>query len=46
MNIFPLGWQHYLIGGLMIGAGVVLLFVFNGLVGGMSTVFSSTWSTR
>jgi uncharacterized membrane protein YedE/YeeE len=43
-TLFPLGWQHYLLGGLLIGAGVGVLFVFNGLVGGMSTVFSSTWS--
>lgn len=42
--LFPLGWVHYLAGGLLIGAGVGLLFVFTGLVGGMSTVFSSTWS--
>lgn len=44
LTLFPLGWQHYLLGGLLIGAGVAVLFVFNGLVGGMSTVFSSTWS--
>ena len=43
-NLFPLGWQHYLLGGVCIGAGVALLFVFTGLVGGMSSVFSSTWS--
>ncbi|MEY4980224.1 MAG: hypothetical protein RLZZ352_2494 [Pseudomonadota bacterium] len=43
-SLFPLGWAHYLLGGLCIGAGVALLFVFTGLVGGMSTVFSSTWS--
>ncbi|MCU0924685.1 MAG: YeeE/YedE family protein [Hydrogenophaga sp.] len=41
---FPLGWQHYLLGGLFIGGGVALLFVLTGLVGGMSSVFSSTWS--
>ncbi len=41
---FPLGWQHYLIGGVCIGLGVSLLYVFTGLVGGMSTVYSSTWS--
>lgn len=41
---FPLGWAHYLAGGLLIGAGVALLFVCTGLIGGMSTVFSSTWS--
>jgi uncharacterized membrane protein YedE/YeeE len=41
---FPLGWQHYLLGGLFIGAGVALLFVMTGRIGGMSTVFSSTWS--
>ncbi|AOW13957.1 hypothetical protein LPB72_00765 [Hydrogenophaga crassostreae] len=43
-TLFPFGWQHYLAGGLMIGAGVSLLFVLTGLVGGMSSVFSSTWS--
>ena len=44
LSLFPLGWQHYLAGGLLIGSGVALLFVFTGLVGGMSSVFSSTWS--
>lgn len=44
LTLFPLGWQHYLLGGALIGAGVALLFVFTGLVGGMSSVFSSTWS--
>jgi uncharacterized protein len=44
LTLFPLGWQHYLLGGLVIGAGVALLFAMTGLVGGMSTVFSSTWS--
>lgn len=36
--------DHYLVGGLVIGAGVALIFVTTGLVSGMSTVFSSTWS--
>ena len=44
LSLFPLGWQHYLLGDVLIGAGVALLFVLTGLVGGMSTVFSSTWS--
>jgi uncharacterized membrane protein YedE/YeeE len=43
-TLFPFGWQHYLLGGLTIGAGVALLYLFNGWVGGMSSVFSSTWS--
>jgi len=43
-SLFPLGWAHYLAGGLLIGLGVSLLFVLTGWVGGMSTVFSSTWS--
>ncbi len=42
--LFPHGWMHYLAGGLLIGAGVALLFVLTGHIGGMSTVFSSTWS--
>jgi uncharacterized membrane protein YedE/YeeE len=43
-SLFPLGWQHYLLGGLTIGTGAALLFVLTGRIGGMSTVFSSTWS--
>lgn len=42
--IFPLGWAHYLAGGLFIGAGVALLYVLTGRVGGMSSVFSTSWS--
>jgi uncharacterized membrane protein YedE/YeeE len=42
--LFPHGISSYLLGGLMMGAGVALLFVATGLVGGMSTVFSATWS--
>ena len=44
LALFPLGWQHYLLGGLLIGVGTSLLYVLTGRVGGMSTVFSSSWS--
>lgn len=44
LTLFPHGWQHYLLGGVLIGIGVSLLFVLTGRVGGMSSVFSSTWS--
>jgi hypothetical protein len=44
LSLFPLGWQHYLLGGVLIGTGVALLFVLTGRIGGMSTVFSRTWS--
>lgn len=43
-TLFPNGWMHYLVGGGAIGLGVSLLFVGTGLIGGMSTVYSSTWS--
>jgi len=43
-SLFPLGWQHYVVGGLFIGSGVGVLFLLTGLVGGASSVFSSTWS--
>ena len=42
--LFPLGWAHYLAGGLLLGAGMSLLFVSTGLIGGMSTVFTTVWS--
>ena len=44
LDLFPLGWQHYLAGGLLLGAGMSFLFVSTGLIGGMSTVFTATWS--
>ncbi len=44
LTLFPLGWQHYLLGGIFVGAGVALLYVTTGMVGGVSSVFSSTWS--
>jgi hypothetical protein len=43
-SFFPLGWQHYLAGGLLIGAGVALLYVATGRLAGMSSVFTSSWS--
>ena len=43
-TIFPLGMSHYIYGGLLIGLGVSLLFLFTGLVGGMSSVYSTVWS--
>jgi uncharacterized protein len=42
--LFPNGWHTYLVGGLFLGFAVTLLFALTGLVGGMSSVFSSTWS--
>jgi uncharacterized protein len=43
-HYFPNGIGPYLAGGLMIGAAVSLAFALTGLITGMSTVFSSTWS--
>ncbi len=42
--LFPLGWAHYLAGGLLIGLGVSWLFASTGLIGGMSSVYSALWS--
>ena len=44
LALFPSGWQHYLLGGVFIGIGTALLFLLTGRIGGMSSVFSSTWS--
>lgn len=43
-QVFPLGWVHYLGGGLVIGLGVAWLYAATGRLAGMSSVFSSTWS--
>ena len=42
--LFPNGWAHYLAGGVIMGIGMSLLFLSTGLIGGMSTVFTSVWS--
>ncbi|WP_394757515.1 YeeE/YedE family protein [Rhodoferax sp.] len=44
LSLFPVGWEHYLLGGIFVGTGAALLFVLTGRIGGMSTVFTSTWS--
>lgn len=43
-QLFPAGMQHYLVGGVLLGVAVGIAFVASGLITGMSTVFSSTWS--
>lgn len=41
---FPQGMTPYLAGGLLIGAGVALLFVTTGRQGGASTFLSAVWT--
>ena len=43
-HLFPNGVMHYLVGGLLLGAAVSFAFAAAGLITGMSSVFSSTWS--
>jgi len=43
-QFFPNGIEIYLVGGLLLGVAVSFAFAMSGLVTGMSTVFSSTWS--
>ena len=43
-TLFPHGYAHYLAGGVLIGAGIGLLFVTTGLIGGISTFFTAVWS--
>lgn len=43
-QFFPNGIESYLVGGLLLGLAVSFAFAFSGLVTGMSTFFSSTWS--
>jgi uncharacterized protein len=43
-QLLPNGYQHYLVGGVLLGIAVAFAFAMSGLVTGMSTVFSSTWS--
>lgn len=43
-QLFPNGVEHYFVGGLIVGAGIALLYVLTGRIGGMSSVFTTTWS--
>jgi len=43
-SIFPMGMAHYLVGGLLIGAGVSWLFVSTGLMGGASSFLTTVWT--
>ena len=42
--LFPLGITDYLIGGILVGLGVSLIFLSTGIRAGASSVFSSTFS--
>lgn len=41
---FPNGAAHYVVGGLLIGVAVSVAFAMSGLVTGMSSFFTTTWS--
>jgi len=43
-TLFPNGTEQYIIGGLLVGIGIAIPFIFTGLIAGASTVFTSTWS--
>ena len=43
-SLFPLGVAHYIVGGLFVGLGISIPFILTGLVAGVSTTFTSTWS--
>ena len=43
-SLFPLGIEQYLIGGLLVGLGISFVYIMTGLVSGVSTTFTSTWS--
>jgi uncharacterized membrane protein YedE/YeeE len=43
-EFFPQGYASYVIGGLLIGLAMSVLYLLTGLIGGMSTVFTSSWS--
>lgn len=43
-SLFPLGISPYVVGGIFVGLGIGIPFILTGLVAGVSTVFTSTWS--
>lgn len=43
-TLFPLGLEHYILGGFLIGLGIAIPYVVTGTVAGVSTFFTATWS--
>lgn len=43
-TLFPLGITHYALGGLLVGLGIAIPYIFTGVVAGVSTFFTATWS--
>ena len=42
--MFPLGVTHYLLGGILVGLGVALIFLYTGIYAGASSFFTTTLS--
>lgn len=43
-SLFPNGIAHYAAGGVLVGLGVVVIYVATGLIPGASTFLETTWS--
>lgn len=43
-TLFPLGVSQYIWGGLLVGIGTAIPFIFTGLVTGISSFYSAVWS--
>ncbi|RMD58247.1 YeeE/YedE family protein [Candidatus Woesearchaeota archaeon] len=44
MELFPLGVEHYILGGLLVGFGVAWIYFWTGIVAGASGFFGATLS--
>ena len=42
--LFPTGWTHYALGGVLIGVGVAVIYLGTGIIAGASTFLESTLS--
>ena len=43
-SLFPNGVAHYAVGGVLVGLGVVVIYLATGLIPGASTFLETTWS--
>lgn len=43
-TLFPIGVNHYILGGVLVGVGISFIYIMTGLISGVSTTFTSTWS--
>lgn len=44
LSLFPIGIDHYIVGGVFVGLGIAIPYILTGIVASVSTTYPSLWS--